>query len=324
VTVHYDKPVRELLADCVRDLRSPFTRQDVLAWFGEHYPRVKATTISTHLAGLTEGPRTNPNLAQHPPLVRRIDHGLYEATAQALGRGARPASRDDEASLPASRRTPPSPRPLERAQVLLVGCVKTKQTVPSPARELYTSSLFTRRRGYAEASGSPWYVLSARHGLVAPDEVIAPYDVHLASQPSSYRSAWGVFVAEQLRRELGSLVGLVVEVHAGDAYVDAVRRPLEAAGVTVVDPVEPARWGRRWPGTAASARGSLGTWRTTSRSSRTTPSQAAVAVLGDPEQAVPVPELLRSDRAAWSGRGCTRGGSPSRALRTCPLAWACR
>ncbi len=60
--------------------------------------------------------------------------------------------------------------------------------------------------------------------------MIAPYDVHLASQPSSYRSAWGAFAAEQLRGERGTLAGLVVEVHAGDAYVEAVRRPLGAAG----------------------------------------------------------------------------------------------
>ncbi len=77
VTVHYDKPVRELLADCVRDLRSPFTRQDVLAWFGQRCPRVKATTISTHLAGLTEGAQGAH--AQYPPELDFVLPGLRSA-----------------------------------------------------------------------------------------------------------------------------------------------------------------------------------------------------------------------------------------------------
>jgi hypothetical protein len=134
--VHYDKPVRELLADCVRDLRSPFTRQDVLAWFDERYPLVEATTISTHLAGLTEGAQgAHAHLAQYPPLVRRIDHGLYEATTHALGRGARPASRGGEALQPPYRSASPSlSRPTERGHVFLLGCVRTKRATPSPAR----------------------------------------------------------------------------------------------------------------------------------------------------------------------------------------------
>lgn len=76
--MHYDRPVRELLADCFHELEAPFDRRDVLRWFERHYPLVKATTVSTHLAGLIEGTQSNPQFAGHPPLVRRIRHGLYE------------------------------------------------------------------------------------------------------------------------------------------------------------------------------------------------------------------------------------------------------
>ncbi len=133
--MHYDKPVRELLADCVRDLRSPFTRQDVLAWFGERYPLVKATTISTHLAGLTEGAQAaHAHLAQYPPLVRRIDHGLYEATAHALGRGARPVARGGETSQPAYRSAPPSQaRSVVRSHVLLLAASRRSGPRRPPA-----------------------------------------------------------------------------------------------------------------------------------------------------------------------------------------------
>lgn len=147
VPVLYDKPVRELLADCVRELTAPFGRDDVIRWFGDRYPAVKASTVSTHLAGLTEGPRPHANLAQYPPLVRRVDHGLYAPTTHALGRGAPPAPRQRD-------RTPRDPA--TPADLLLLGCVKSKHNRPAPARDLYTSPLFMHRRRYAEAVGRPW------------------------------------------------------------------------------------------------------------------------------------------------------------------------
>ncbi len=62
---------------------------------------------------------------------------------------------------------------------MLVGCVATKAPAPAPAKDLYRSQLFTRRRAYAEASGKPWFILSALHGLVQPDEVTEPYDLNM-------------------------------------------------------------------------------------------------------------------------------------------------
>lgn len=45
----YDRPVRELLAEAVKDLPQPFTRDDVDRWFDANYPRVKHSTIQAHL-----------------------------------------------------------------------------------------------------------------------------------------------------------------------------------------------------------------------------------------------------------------------------------
>jgi len=49
----YDQPVRVLLANMVEEFKSSgqtqFTMQDALAWFGEHYPKVKEGTIRLHL-----------------------------------------------------------------------------------------------------------------------------------------------------------------------------------------------------------------------------------------------------------------------------------
>jgi hypothetical protein len=58
----------------------------------------------------------------------------------------------------------------------LVGCSKTKLSRPAPARELYCSPLFQLSRRWAKRHATAWAILSARHGVVAPEKVLEPYD----------------------------------------------------------------------------------------------------------------------------------------------------
>jgi hypothetical protein len=51
----------------------------------------------------------------------------------------------------------------------------------APAGDLYVSSLFMGRRRFVEASCDRWFILSALHGGVDPDEVIEPYDESLVA-----------------------------------------------------------------------------------------------------------------------------------------------
>jgi uncharacterized HhH-GPD family protein len=118
----------------------------------------------------------------------------------------------------------------------LVGCVKSKATSPAPAQELYTSAMFHGRRAYVERSCDRWFVLSAKHGLVDPDEVIEPYDVSLKEQPVAARAQWARGVVTELERRVGPLGRFEFEIHAGSAYrdhglVDALRRA--GAGVSI-------------------------------------------------------------------------------------------
>lgn len=180
--MHYDRPVRELLDECARSLQTPFTRAQILDWFQRNYPSVQPTTVSTHIAGLTEGARPHAHLAQYRPVLRRVGRGLYTRSSVGVSTAA-PAFVRVEGQRPGA--------PLGEAALLLVGCVKTKLANPAPAKALYQSALLARRRAYAERTGRPWFVLSSRWGLVHPDEVIAPYDMYLGNQPMSYRRAWG-------------------------------------------------------------------------------------------------------------------------------------
>lgn len=112
--------------------------------------------------------------------------------------------------------------------VILVGCVKLKRQTPSLAKDLYASPLWRARRQYAEASGRPWLILSAKHGLLDPNERVRPYDLALGALPAPERRAWGQRVVAQLHGRLGLLQGATFELHAGAAYCRAIEAPLLA------------------------------------------------------------------------------------------------
>jgi len=131
------------------------------------------------------------------------------------------------------------------ADVVLVGCVKSKRDHGAPAKELYTSDYFSKMRAYAEASGLPWFILSAEHGLVSPDAWLDPYDCYLPDMSREYRLTWGQNVATQLEQAIGPLEGMVLDIHAGAAYVESVERALAPRGALVTDQLKGLSFGRR-------------------------------------------------------------------------------
>jgi len=72
---------------------------------------------------------------------------------------------------------------------VIVGCGSAKrdrELVPGklrvkryPAKDLYTSTYFKKKREYAETVGDQWMILSALHGLIPPGEKIKPYNVSI-------------------------------------------------------------------------------------------------------------------------------------------------
>lgn len=145
------------------------------------------------------------------------------------------------ASLPA---TAPSQAIGTTQRIVLVGCSSSKAASARPAAELFTGATFAKARAHALATGCHWYVLSAKWGLLDPDELVAPYDVYLADRPAQYRTAWGAWVVAQLA-DRQDLRGAVVEVHAGDEYCRPLAGPLTAAGATLHEPLAGLRQGER-------------------------------------------------------------------------------
>lgn len=91
-------------------------------------------------------------------------------------------------------------------RVFLISCTKSKHAEPMAARDLYTASpWFRKARAYVEAHGDvEWYILSAEHGLVHPDTVIAPYETTLLTMGVAARLTWAQKVWSQLHaRKVG-------------------------------------------------------------------------------------------------------------------------
>lgn len=107
----------------------------------------------------------------------------------------------------------------------LISCGKEKLTSAAAARDMYQGDLFKKARKYAEANYDAWYILSAKYGLLHPDQVIEPYDVTLNSMKAADRRVWVHKVALKLGR-VADLKNDVFYIHAGRNYQE-VRNYME-------------------------------------------------------------------------------------------------
>jgi hypothetical protein len=131
-------------------------------------------------------------------------------------------------------------------RVGLVGCVKQKAASPRRARDLYTSALFAGRRRYVERTCSEWWILSALHGLVSPEDVLEPYDVTLKDASRAELRDWSNKVLARLDDRAGLRPGDVVEIHAGSEYrAFGLVQGLRNRGVAVIVPAEGMTLGRQ-------------------------------------------------------------------------------
>ena len=117
-----------------------------------------------------------------------------------------------------------------------MSCVSVKRPFPARARELYTSPWFEKARSCVEEMGCPWFILSAKYGLLDPNSLIAPYNQTLKTMQASLRRAWARGVMEDL---VPHTVGInSVTLFAGMAYREFLGPELRERGLTVYVPME--------------------------------------------------------------------------------------
>ena len=132
---------------------------------------------------------------------------------------------------------------LPTAGVFLVSCVKLKRSVPSPAKELYVSDWFNKARFAVEATGCPWFILSAKYGLVEPNTVIAGYDKTLNAMGVAERRAWAERVFLQIREQFAQPPHFAIL--AGMKYREFLASLLLEWGATIEVPLEGLRSGEQ-------------------------------------------------------------------------------
>lgn len=124
---------------------------------------------------------------------------------------------------------------------ILIGCGKKKAAKPRAARDLYIGQLFSARCRFAEQSGSNWWIVSARHGLLEPSRIIRPYDLTVDKLSPVDAAAWQLGTVAQFLSELPddvSLPNVSVELHAGESYSKPLIACLELVGIKVTWPVQ--------------------------------------------------------------------------------------
>jgi hypothetical protein len=223
--------------------------------------------------------------------------------------GARSAPSSDHRRLPAPTQSSPAERQPANSGVdlLLVTCVKSKQSVPAAACDLYTSALFQKQRAYAEATDLPWFILSARWGLVRPDEWLSPYELRLDDMSRAYRAAWGAWVAARLEQEVSDVSGMVVEIHAGQSYLEPLSQPLRDLGVSIRTPLTGLSHGQRLAWYDARSTGKHGEGAPSAELSppadRLAPPDVLVARLRDQDRALTPEQFVAAGRHAADSAG---------------------
>jgi hypothetical protein len=119
--------------------------------------------------------------------------------------------------------------------VVVVACAASKRSLPSAARDLYVSTLFTEARRYAESHGDSWFILSALHGVIEPERIVSPYEKTLNDMTVSQRREWSADVAARFLEILEQ--GSRVTILAGKKYREFVEPFLQEHGYEVQVPL---------------------------------------------------------------------------------------
>lgn len=171
-----------------------FQQEAALKWVDRIGPRRSTTTVFVYEPAA--GAETPP-APQKTPVVLRPP---ASPTPNGLRTGVSHSGRTE----------------LPRVDLCLVSCVSDKLCCAAPAKDLYVSPLFTKTRSLVTAMDCPWFILSAKYGLVAPERHIEPYNRTLKGMSVDARRAWANEVWKCLEphlRDVGS-----VAVFAGNDY----------------------------------------------------------------------------------------------------------
>ena len=85
-------------------------------------------------------------------------------------------------------------------RIVLISCVSKKLPMKAKAKDLYISTLFKLNYQYAKSlNPDQIYILSAKHGLLNPEQEIEPYNETLNSKSAEEIKIWAQKVLLDLK-----------------------------------------------------------------------------------------------------------------------------
>jgi len=121
-------------------------------------------------------------------------------------------------------------------RVTLIQCTNAKREGRHKARDLYDeSAYYCIMREWAESLGNPWFILSAKYGLLNPMRRVDSYN----------EKGITIEQSEQIARQLKSESVDEVVITAGKQYTDPLTPELECVGIDVIEVCRGMRIGER-------------------------------------------------------------------------------
>lgn len=143
----------------------------------------------------------------------------------------------------------------ERNTVVLIQCTGSKvpdeypdrdlSELAFPAKFLYDTPhpYFSLMKRYARNAGDEWFILSAKHELLHPDERVREYDMEMSGRDSD---EWAELVVDELETEMSDPEDSRIILSASGDYVDPLVPELESRlGSEVVNPFRGMKIGAR-------------------------------------------------------------------------------
>jgi hypothetical protein len=120
----------------------------------------------------------------------------------------------------------------------LISCTKDKQIYPCAASEMYSASnLFRKAYTYCDMTYDDVAILSAKYGLLLPDDKIKPYNVTLNKMSVQERRVWSDKVFEQMQSRLILSDYHTIFFHAGKNYRIFLAEKLENSNLITEAPL---------------------------------------------------------------------------------------
>jgi len=120
----------------------------------------------------------------------------------------------------------------------LISCTKAKQNCRCKASEMYSASdLFRKAYGYAVKKYDFVVILSAKYGLLLPDDKIEPYNLTLNEMSSNEVKKWNERVFKQMNNRLQLRDFNKAFFHTGKRYREYLIPKLEGLGILCKAPL---------------------------------------------------------------------------------------